>query len=117
VQDNVYLSYLLTNSFASLAELKKQLDATIKAGRDAYNATNGTPGYASGGDFGGGIMSVGERGPELVATGAARVHTAEQLNAPVVRALERIENRLAAIERGNADVARDSRVRAKAKSN
>lgn len=46
-----------------------------------------TPGYAFGGDFRGGVMRVGERGPELLATGPARVHTAQQLNADVVTEL------------------------------
>lgn len=52
-----------------------------------------TPGYALGGDFRGGIMRVGERGPELVATGAARVHTAQQLNADVVSAVKQLERK------------------------
>ncbi|WP_374357442.1 hypothetical protein, partial [Chitinimonas sp.] len=36
------------------------------------------PGFASGGDHAGGIAQVGEHGPELIATGAARVFTAQQ---------------------------------------
>lgn len=36
------------------------------------------PGFASGGDFGGGIALVGEDGPELINTGAARVFNAGQ---------------------------------------
>jgi hypothetical protein len=47
----------------------------------------GYPGFANGGSFGGGIMDVGERGPERIAVGAARVFTAAQINAPVVEAV------------------------------
>ncbi|MFT3816029.1 MAG: hypothetical protein QM750_00115 [Rubrivivax sp.] len=36
------------------------------------------PGFAAGGDFGGGLALVGERGPELVLTGAARIYNADQ---------------------------------------
>ncbi|NBQ13103.1 MAG: hypothetical protein EBU31_00470 [Proteobacteria bacterium] len=36
------------------------------------------PGFASGGDFGGGIALVGERGPELISTGPARIFNAQQ---------------------------------------
>ena len=38
----------------------------------------GIPGFASGGDFGGGLRLVGERGPELEATGASRIFNASQ---------------------------------------
>ncbi|MCZ8074633.1 MAG: hypothetical protein O9341_10930, partial [Paucibacter sp.] len=38
----------------------------------------GMPGFASGGDHGGGWRIVGERGPELEATGAARIFNAAQ---------------------------------------
>lgn len=37
----------------------------------------GIPGFANGGTFGGGLALVGERGPELIATGAARVWNAD----------------------------------------
>ncbi|MBP5971146.1 DUF4214 domain-containing protein, partial [Pseudomonas iridis] len=36
------------------------------------------PGYASGGDFGGGLRLVGENGPELEVTGPSRIFTANQ---------------------------------------
>lgn len=38
----------------------------------------GIPGYASGGDFLGGLRIVGERGPELEATGPSRIFNADQ---------------------------------------
>jgi hypothetical protein len=42
--------------------------------------TNGysIPGFASGGDFGGGLRIVGENGPELQATGPSRIYNANQ---------------------------------------
>ncbi|MBC3927772.1 hypothetical protein [Undibacterium sp. CY21W] len=36
------------------------------------------PGFAGGGDFGGGLRLVGENGPELEATGASRIYNAEK---------------------------------------
>jgi len=36
------------------------------------------PGYASGGDFGGGLRLVGENGPELEVTGPSRIYNANQ---------------------------------------
>lgn len=38
----------------------------------------GIPGYASGGDFSGGLRLVGERGPELEVTGPSRIYSAAQ---------------------------------------
>ncbi len=49
---------------------------------DAYRAeifrSYGVPGYASGGDFAGGLRLVGERGPELEVTGPSRLYSAHQ---------------------------------------
>jgi hypothetical protein len=42
---------------------------------------NGLPAFASGGMFGGGLRIVGERGPELEATGAARIWSAQDTRA------------------------------------
>ncbi|HEY0847394.1 MAG TPA: hypothetical protein VGE12_18640 [Noviherbaspirillum sp.] len=44
----------------------------------AYARANGIPGFASGGDFSGGTALVGERGPELINTGPARIFNAAQ---------------------------------------
>jgi hypothetical protein len=49
------------------------LEATLTIVKDP---TARVPGYASGGDFGGGWRLVGESGPELEATGAARIFNA-----------------------------------------
>lgn len=40
--------------------------------------SQGIPGYASGGDFSGGLRIVGENGPEIEATGASRIFSASQ---------------------------------------
>jgi hypothetical protein len=39
----------------------------------------GIPGFANGGDFGGGIRAVGERGIEIEATGASRIHSTQAI--------------------------------------
>jgi hypothetical protein len=36
------------------------------------------------------LRLVGERGPEIEATGPSRIHTAEQINAPVVEAINEL---------------------------
>ncbi|WP_435170840.1 hypothetical protein [Falsirhodobacter sp. 1013] len=73
------------------------------------------PAYASGGVFGGGLRLVGERGPELEATGPARIFSSGQTrdmlgNGEVVRELKasREENRqlLMALNASNAKVAK-----------
>jgi hypothetical protein len=45
---------------------------------DEYKKLNGIPGFATGGDHSGGWRIVGENGPELEATGAARIFNAQQ---------------------------------------
>jgi hypothetical protein len=59
------------HSGASLAEM----DAAIKSSSE-YKAK--IPGFALGGDHGGGWRIVGENGPELEATGPARIFNAQQ---------------------------------------
>lgn len=44
-----------------------------------YKKLNGVPGFAAGGDFGGGVRLVGEVGPEVEATGASRIHSTRNL--------------------------------------
>jgi hypothetical protein len=57
-------------------------DAVDEAIRDAFEQYGGdyfnVRGFASGGDFGGGLRIVGENGPELEATGASRIYNAAQ---------------------------------------
>ena len=57
------------------AQTLASLEATLAIVKDP---TARVPGYASGGDFGGGWRLVGESGPELEATGAARIFNASQ---------------------------------------
>jgi hypothetical protein len=57
-----------------------------------YVVPGSIPGFASGGDFSGGVMRVGEHGPELLATGPARVHTPAQMTRSTDSILERIED-------------------------
>lgn len=45
---------------------------------EAWAHAQGIPGFAKGGDFGGGVAMVGERGPELVVTGPSRIYNAGQ---------------------------------------
>jgi uncharacterized protein YoxC len=49
-------------------------------GSDEYKQKNaaGVPGLAAGGNFGGGLRLVGERGPELEVTGPSRIYSADQ---------------------------------------
>ena len=54
------------------ASTQASLEATLAAVRALA-----VPGFAMGGDFGGGWRIVGERGPELEATGAARIFDAQ----------------------------------------
>lgn len=49
----------------------------VKAGR-SNGETIKVPGYASGGNFGGGIRLVGERGPEIELTGSSKILNARQ---------------------------------------
>lgn len=67
-----------TSTF-DLAVLKGQtagsLEETLKA---LGNYGVKVPGFAEGGDFGGGLRLVGENGPELEVTGPSRIYTADQ---------------------------------------
>ena len=55
--------------------MKQYADATDKA---ALANGGKVPGYATGGDFGGGLRLVGENGPELEVTGPSRIFNANQ---------------------------------------
>jgi hypothetical protein len=44
-----------------------------------YKKLKGVPGFAGGGDFGGGVRLVGEVGPEIEATGPSRIHSTRAL--------------------------------------
>jgi hypothetical protein len=66
------------HSGASLADM----NAAIKSSSE-YKAK--IPGFALGGDFGGGLRIVGENGPELEATGPARIFNAHQTSGMLSR--------------------------------
>lgn len=61
---------------ASRAATLASLEQTLSIIGDPRRLA-GIPGFASGGDFAGGWRIVGERGPELEATGAARIFNAQ----------------------------------------
>jgi hypothetical protein len=46
---------------------------------DEYKRLHKIPGFAGGGDFGGGIRAVGEKGIEIEATGASRIHSTQAI--------------------------------------
>ncbi|ATQ78275.1 hypothetical protein CR152_30025 [Massilia violaceinigra] len=82
---------------------RPELDARKNGTLAEFLRTHGVPGYANGGDFGGGLRLVGERGPELEATGPARIFNADQTrsmlggggNADVVAELREVRRELA----------------------
>ncbi|MGP1675934.1 MAG: tape measure protein [Burkholderiales bacterium] len=80
--------------------------AALQTLTDAINGLNATlqvgivPGFASGGNFGGGMRLIGEHGPELEMTGPSRIYSASQTqsmlsgaagNDAVVKKLEGLE--------------------------
>lgn len=73
----------LEDGTASATEiLRKAIDATTNATavglRAVVTQLGGTPAFATGGDFGGGLRLVGENGPELEVTGPSRIFNASQ---------------------------------------
>ncbi|WP_435988531.1 hypothetical protein [Sulfitobacter sp. SH24] len=64
------------------AEMRTNIAATVDV-KDAIaglsSALGATPGFALGGNHGGGLRIVGENGPELEATGPSRIYSASQL--------------------------------------
>jgi hypothetical protein len=62
-----------------VAALTDAIDEAIRDALEQYGSDySGVRGFASGGDFGGGLRIVGENGPELEATGASRIYNAAQ---------------------------------------
>lgn len=57
--------------------------AASKQSAKDYLRRTGVPGYAAGGDFGGGLRLVGENGPELEVTGPSRIFNANQTAAMI----------------------------------
>ncbi|WP_449432356.1 tape measure protein [Pseudomonas putida] len=74
-------SYGLATWTAALADgsvTYANLMETIARGGRANGEAVRIPGFASGGQFGGGLRLVGERGPELEVTGPSRIYNANQ---------------------------------------
>jgi hypothetical protein len=90
----------------SLGSIKQTfLDSQEKSAR--------VPGYAAGGDHAGGWRLVGENGPELEATGAARIFNTSQTQGMMRRLTSPQENSAAlaaAVDRLNATVERQAGV-------
>jgi hypothetical protein len=67
-----------TAALANGSVTYENLVQTIATGGRLNGETVKIPGYAAGGDFGGGLRLVGERGPELEVTGPSRIYNANQ---------------------------------------
>jgi hypothetical protein len=63
--------------FASSSKYADDFRAVLERVKAAGGLTSDIPAFAAGGEHGGGWMMAGEKGPELVATGAARVFDAK----------------------------------------
>jgi lambda family phage tail tape measure protein len=93
-----YWTDALQNGTLTYDELLAEL---VKSGRNNGESIK-VPGYAAGGNFGGGIRLVGERGPEIELTGSSKIlnarQTADALNggggASVVDALRALADQL-----------------------
>ncbi len=79
---SVTLAKFAENSFSTLKELNQFRALTAASLAETANGFTKygvkIPGFASGGDFGGGLRLVGEHGPEIEATGASRIFNASQ---------------------------------------
>lgn len=83
---------------------------------ESYGQGNRIQGFASGGVHTGGARIVGERGPELEITGPSRIYSASQTkamlrsdNSDVVAAINRLEERMARIEKSAHQTERNTR--------
>ena len=75
---DVALGELDTNTAILKAAVDRGTDATAANLRVIATRLGGTPAFASGGTFSGGLRMVGERGPELEVTGPSRIFNAAQ---------------------------------------
>ena len=96
------LYYLLLNGPSSKPGVNK-------SDFSSNEAILGISGFASGGDFGGGLRIVGERGPELEATGPARIWNADQTrrivggdNSDLLAELQALRAEVAALRQATA---------------
>lgn len=101
------LSYWL-RSGSSISAIKAAIMQS-----EEYKSHKSIPGFASGGNFGGGWRIVGENGPELEATGPARIFNANQTSDLFSRLTGPSSGNdvlAAAVDRLNATVERQERV-------
>lgn len=84
-----------------------QIAAAIKAS-DEYKLK--VPGYASGGDFAGGVRAVGEVGVEIEATGPSRIHSTQSLIDALRNPTDNSAVLAAAVDRLTATVERQNTV-------
>lgn len=66
------MAHLMTNALGNNSA------SSIAAASSSAGGQGGGGGFANGGDFGGGLRLVGERGPELEVTGPSRIFNADQ---------------------------------------
>jgi phage-related minor tail protein len=71
--------------------------ASTIAGSDEAKRYARIPGFATGGDFGGGIAMVGEQGPEIIQTGPARIFSAQQTSSLLSRIAQPVDNSAAVV--------------------
>ena len=71
-------TYGQASILAALAGQVTTASAELERQRELVRALGGTPAFASGGSFTGGLRIVGEHGPELEATGPSRIFNADQ---------------------------------------
>jgi TP901 family phage tail tape measure protein len=71
----------LEDQMINAAKARAKIDAEMARLRKKIIDLGGVPGFARGGAFGGGLRIVGENGPELEATGPARLYSASQTKA------------------------------------
>jgi hypothetical protein len=68
----------LQDQLLSASRLVNSFDTVLEAARKAVRDAGGVPAFAGGGWHGGGLRIVGERGPEIEATGPARYYSNAQ---------------------------------------
>lgn len=107
-------AYGPTMSEAEKADFMKAAQAELQAKangkQDDFLKSHGVPGYANGGDFAGGIRLVGEIGPEVEATGAARIHSTRALMDALRNPSSNNDVLAAAVERLTATVDRQNAI-------
>jgi lambda family phage tail tape measure protein len=76
--DKAGLDFWVSRLSSGAIDADQLMAALIGSQEYAQKKAAGVPGFASGGDFGGGLRLVGENGPELEVTGPSRIYNASQ---------------------------------------